>query len=150
MGAHRWDDDDRLFDDLGAALRAAGPVPAATLAGGDAAYAWRTVDAELAALRYDSLLDRELLLRGSAPISRSLVFQGSTMSVDVELNDDALVGQLVPPTAGEVVLLGIAGELGRTRADELGSFTLAAPARGPIRLLCETSSGRLVTEWLRR
>ena len=150
MGAHRWDDDDRLFEDLGAALRAAGPVPAATLAGGDAAYAWRTVDAELAALRYDSLLDRELLLRGSAPISRSLVFQGSTMSVDVELNDDALVGQLVPPTAGEVVLLGIAGELGRTSADELGSFTLAAPARGPIRLLCETSSGRLVTEWLRR
>ena len=149
MGAHRWDDDDRLFEDLGAALRAAGPVPA-TLAGGDAAYAWRTVAAELAALRYDSLLDRELLLRGSAPMSRSLVFQGSTMSVDVELIDDALVGQLVPPTAGEVVLLGIAGELGRTRADELGSFTLAAPARGPIRLLCETSSGRLVTEWLRR
>ena len=137
MGTHRWDDDDRLLDDLGAALRAAGPVPA-------------SVAAELAALRYDSLLDRELLLRGSAPISRSLVFQGSTMSVDVELSDDMLVGQLVPPTAGEVVLLGIAGELGRTHADELGSFTLPAPTRGPIRLLCDTSSGRLVTEWLRR
>ncbi len=150
MGAHRWDDDDRLVEDLGAALRAT-PVPTeGVLAGGDAAYAWRTVDAELATLGYDSLLDQELLLRGRAAISRSLVFQGSTTSVDVELSDDTLVGQLVPPTAGEVVLLGIAGELGRTRADELGSFTLAAPARGPIRLLCETSSGRLVTEWLRR
>lgn len=150
MGTHRWDDDDRLLEDLGAALRAAGPAAEKLLAGADAAYEWRTVDAELATLSYDSLLDRELLLRGSVPISRSLVFQGSTMSVDVELNVDALVGQLVPPTAGEVVLLGIAGELGRTRADELGSFTLVAPARGPIRLLCETSAGRLVTEWLRR
>ena len=150
MGTHRWDDDDALFEDLGAALRASGPAAETVFAGADAAYVWRTVDAELAALSYDSLLDGEMLLRGSAPISRSLVFEGSTMSVDVEVNVDALVGQLVPPTAGEVVLLGIAGELGRTRADELGSFTLAAPARGPIRLLCETSSGRLVTEWLRR
>ncbi len=150
MGTHRWDDDDRLLEDLGAALRAAGPAAEKLLAGADAAYEWRTVDAELATLSYDSLLDRDSLLRGSAPISRSLVFQGSTMSVDVELNVDALVGQLVPPTVGEVVLLGIAGELGRTRADELGSFTLVAPARGPIRLLCETSAGRLVTEWLRR
>ena len=150
MGTHRWDDDDRLFEDLGAAWQAAGPAPETVPAAADAAYAWRTVDAELATLSYDSLLDRELLLRGSAPISRSLVFQGSALSVDVELNVDALVGQLVPPTAGEVVLLGIAGELGRTRADELGSFTLVAPARGPIRLLCETPSGRLVTEWLRR
>ena len=149
MSAHRWDDDDRLLDELGAALRAAGPVTEAVLAGGDAAYAWQTTDAELAALSYDSLLDWQLLLR-SAPISRSLVFEGSAMSVDLEVNADALVGQLVPPTAGEVLLLGITGELGRTRTDERGSFTLVAPARGPIRLLCETSSGRLVTEWLRR
>ena len=150
MGTHRWDDDDRLFEDLGATWRSAGPVAEAVLAAGDTAFAWRTVDAELATLSYDSLLDQALRRRGSAPISRSLVFRGSTMSVDVELSDDVLVGQLVPPTAGEVVLLGIAGELGRTRADELGSFTFAAPAHGPIRLLCETSSGRLVTDWLRR
>lgn len=150
MIGNRWADDDRLLADLSEALRCAGPATEAMIAAGAAAYEWRTVDAELAELSYDSLLDRELLLRGSAPISRSLVFRGSTMSVDVELSEEVLVGQLVPPTAGEIVLLGIAGEFGRTRADELGSFSLAAPARGPIRLLCETSSGRLVTEWLRR
>lgn len=153
MSGNRWQDDDRLLEELGEALRCAGPATAAMIAAGAAAYSWRTVDAELAALSYDSLLDGELLMRGGAIGAtlpwRSLVFEGQDLSVDVEFTPDALVGQLLPPVAGEVVVLTAAGEVGRTLVDESGSFTLPSPPSGPIKLRCETSAGVLVTGWVR-
>lgn len=148
MTDNDWRDDDRLLADLGAALRRAEPVPEAVLAGARAAFSWRTVDAELAALSYDSLLDDALLVRGADAPPRILEFTGRDMSVEVELTAEALVGQLVPPAPGEVVLLTSAGEVGRGTADEAGCFTLPLPPAGPVRLQCETASARLATEWV--
>ena len=96
MGPHRWDDDDRLLEDLGAALRGVAPASEAMLAAGEAAYAWRTVDAELAALCYDSHLDGELLMRGGSVSAglptRSLVFEGRALSVDIEITPETRPG----------------------------------------------------------
>ncbi len=152
MGPHRWDDDERLLEDLGAALRGVAPASDALLAAGDAAYAWRTVDAEVAALCYDSHLDGELALRGgtigAAALTRSLVFEGVALSVDIEITAETLRGQLLPPVAGEVVVMTAAGEDGRAVVDELGSFRLASPLPGLIRLRCDTPTGTLMTGWV--
>ena len=152
MGSHRWDDDDRLLEDLGAALRGVAPASESVLAAGDAAYAWRTVDAELAALSYDSHLADEPALRsgavGAGLPTRSLVFEGRSLSVDIELTAETLVGQLLPPVVGEVAMFTAAGEGGRAVVDELGSFRLPCPPPGLIRFRCETPTGTLVTGWV--
>lgn len=152
MGPHRWDDDDRLLEDLAAALRGVVPATEAMVAAGDAAYAWRTVDAELAALRYDSSLDGELLVRGATVAAgmptRSLVFESRSVSVDIEITAATLEGQLLPPVVGEVVVVTAAGEAGRAVVDALGRFRLPAPPRGLIRLQCTTPNGSLVTGWI--
>ena len=152
MGPHRWDDDDSLLEDLGAALRGVAPASGAMVAAGDAAYAWRTVDAELAALSYDSQRDGELLTRGGAVgagiPTRSLVFEGRSLSVDIEITPETLLGQLLPPVLGQVVVITAEGEAGRAEVDDLGRFRLPPPPPGLIRLRCETPTGTLLTGWV--
>ncbi|MEU6408355.1 hypothetical protein [Microbispora sp. NPDC046933] len=50
-----WDDDDRLLEELGHAVREA-RVPESFVRAGKAAFAWRTADAELAEVQLDSPL----------------------------------------------------------------------------------------------
>lgn len=146
--ASQADDDDVLLDQLRAAVRYAGTPTAGMVAAGEAAFAWRTVDEELAALTFDSLSGESVLVRsGAAP--RSLVFEGQELAVELDETDDGLIGQLVPPRAGAVALLSPDGELQRAEVDELGCFAFPASPPGPVRLRCETSAGVLVTEWFR-
>jgi hypothetical protein len=143
-----WDEDDALLEQLRAAVRHAGTPTPSMIAAGEAAFSWRTVDAELAALIHDSLADESVLVRSSAA-PRSLVFEGRQRSVELDETDDGLIGQLVPPSSGAVTLLGPNGELGRTEVDELGCFSFPTSAAGLLRLHCETPAGLLITEWFR-
>lgn len=148
MTTQGWDEDDALLDQLRAAVRHAGTPTPSMIASGEAAFSWRTVDAELAALTHDSLADESVLVRSSAA-PRSLVFEGRQLSVELDETDDGLIGQLVPPSSGEVTRLGPEGELGRAQVDELGCFSFPTSAAGLIRLRCETPSGVLMTDWFR-
>jgi hypothetical protein len=149
MTAPRWDDDDRLLDELRAALRQAGsPTPTMTAAG-QAAFSWGSVDAELAALTHDSVRDELAGVRGPAAPPRTLVFTGAQVSVELERTETSLTGQLVPPTPGDVALWGPDGELAAASADELGCFDFERPPSGLLRLRCHTSSGVLLTDWFR-
>jgi hypothetical protein len=144
-----WDEDD-LLEQLGAALRYAGTPTPAMIAAGQAAFSWRTVDAELVALTHDSLADEALLVRSSEAAPRSLLFEGGQLSVELDKSDDGLVGQLLPPTLGEAALLGPDGkELETAAIDELGCFCFESSALGPVRLRCQTVAGVLLTEWFR-
>jgi len=148
MTASGWDEDDTLLDELATAVRQAGaPTPTMTAAG-YAAYSWATVDAELLALTHDSLIEEAVGVRGASG-PRDLVFEGTQVSVELEQDPDCLVGQLVPPTTGEVSLLGPDGELARTDVDELGRFRFERSVAGLVRLRCSTSSGVLLTDWVR-
>ena len=49
-----WADEDELLGELRLAL---GPVPASFIDAGKMAFTWRSIDAELAALTYDSSRD---------------------------------------------------------------------------------------------
>jgi hypothetical protein len=142
-------EDQRLLQDLRAAVRSAGAPTPGMMAAAEAAYSRRTVDGELAALTYDSLTDTSVLLRGGLAGPRTLVFESNSMSVHVEQTEEGMVGQLVPPTDGEVTLQGPQGELGHASVDELGCFCFDRTPHGTVRLQCRTSSGAVVTHWVR-
>jgi len=142
-------DDDRLLEDLRAALQQAGEPTPTMAAAAEAAFSWRTIDAELAVLSEDSAAADPALVRGAPAGPRTLEFQGTHLSVEFEETETGLVGQLVPPTPGRITLLGPGGELGRASADELGCFTLDHPSGDLVRVRCETPSGALITEWFR-
>lgn len=145
-----WGDDEALLRELGAALRSVGEVPDTVVSDGRAAWAWRGVDAELelASLVLDSCLDEAAAVRGAATTGpRLLVFDGGVLSLEVEVGDDSLVGQLLPPTAGEVAVIGADGSETTVSSDDVGCFTLPLPS-GPARLRARTSEGTLLTDWL--
>ena len=150
MTEPRWSDDDALLADLQEALAQAGAGDDAQLELGRSAFTWRTVDEELAALTYDSLLDEAAVVRGATDGPRSMVFEAGTDSVEVDVLPDRIVGQLVPATPGEVVVQSRTQEVARTTADPAGVFSVAVTAPGTlVRFQCRTAGRTLVTEWVR-
>ncbi|MGY1823995.1 hypothetical protein [Geodermatophilus sp. SYSU D00079] len=141
------DEDDRLLDLIAQAVRSVGPIPPAVRAAGEAAWSWRTVDAELAALTSDSTAGDPALVRSADVAPRTLVFEGGRLAVELSVTEEGLLGQLVPPTEGEVTLLGRDGVLDHTAVDEVGCFTFELPAGGEVQLRCGTPAGVLRTEW---
>jgi hypothetical protein len=149
MATSPWDEDDELLEELRAAVRQAGTPTPAMVAAGAASSSWATVDADLAALTHDSLVDRVAGVHGTTTGPRDLVFEGRQLSVEVEQEPHSLLGQLVPPSPGQVTLLGPDGELARTDADELGRFRFERSISGLVRLRCATPAGVVLTEWIR-
>jgi hypothetical protein len=146
-----WHDDDALMRDIAAALSKPAADPK-ILAAARGAFAWRNVDEDLELLRmfYDSSLETEATVRDSGTTQgRLLAFQTEGFSVEIEVRESGIEGQLIPPQPGEIVLVSsTAGRVGSAQADDLGCFTLPAPPHGPMRLLCTTRTGRLTTEWV--
>ncbi|WP_371402965.1 hypothetical protein OHA10_34370 [Kribbella sp. NBC_00662] len=146
-----WNDDEKLIDALRDALASSDEVPAAFVDAGKAAFSWRTIDAELAALTYDSAWDSldALAIRSESAILRSLTFASDGWTVELELTPDAVLGQLDPPEAGVVSARGETGKLATTDIDDLGFFVLHPPPNVPYRLVCTTTSGTtILTGWI--
>jgi hypothetical protein len=136
-------DDDRLLADLGAAVREAAAVPESFLAAGRAAFAWRTVDAELATL---GAPEAAAPVRGPA---RAFTFTAGGVTIEVEATDDALVGQVAPPGPGTVELRPARGAPIAAAVDDLGWFALRPLPAGMFRLYLAPANGSpVVTEWL--
>ncbi len=143
--------DDQLLARLAAALEAADPMPESALEAAKATFTWRTIDAELASLVFDSAAE-ELVGVRSADATRQMTFR--TPGVEIELvvmseTSRRVVGQLVPPQAAEIILHHEDDE--RTaQSDSLGRFTFHDVPSGSIRLTCKLKdeSGAVVqTEW---
>jgi hypothetical protein len=150
------EDDDRLLEELRAALRAAGRPSAAMEDAGAAAFSWRTVDAELAELDTeppplptdDSSRQEYALARDGDAGPAVLRFTTPSASVELQESDDGWAGMLDPASEGEVTVLGPEGTpLETALIDELGTFFIAPPRGGPVRLRCRTTSGELLTDW---
>ena len=147
----RQGDDDRLLAELGEAVRAASEVPASFIATGKAAFAWRNVDAELAALSYDSATSAAELAgtRADRATLRTLTFVASLLTIELEVTPDALLGQVVPPQPGEIEVQARDGQRRTTSVDEVGWFTFRPGPAGLCRMLLRTGSGDTVlTEWV--
>lgn len=146
-----WGSDEVLLRELREALAEERDVPEHILQAARAAYSWRTVDAELLALTsYDSVMDAGLPARArSAQTARQLVFDAEGVSVQVEVTEAGVAGQVLPARPGRVVLLTAAGPVEEAELDELGMFLLGPPPPGPVRLRCEIGGTTVITDWVR-
>ena len=75
-------DDDRLLDLLTRALSQADPVPEHVVEAARASFTWRTIDAELAELVYDSA-GEELVGVRSAEATRQVTFRAPGIEIEV-------------------------------------------------------------------
>lgn len=146
--------DEAILASLREAASRIDPVPASVREAAVAAFSWRTVDAELARLVYDSVLDERALegVRGDGG-PRLVTFEGSGVTVEVEVAPQGrlrrLVGQLVPPGAA-TVHVHHASRVSTAEADELGRFAVEEVLAGPVRISCQAQPAgpRIDTEWV--
>jgi len=148
-----WSDDDTLLAVLKDAMDAERDVPRQVIEAGKAAWAWRTIDAELAALTYDSAAEADLLTAGTRaePAAlRALTFTRDEMSIELEVTEEALVGQITPARAGDTVVVRVGTEeVSFATTDELGFFAIRPVPGRPFRLLIRTVTGSAVlTGWV--
>jgi hypothetical protein len=145
-----WDDDQRLLDDLGAAVRAVGTLARTVAEHGRAAWTWSTVDDELllACISFDSLLEPLGIVRSESDAGRMLVFTADPLSVELEVEPDGIIGQVVPPGPARIQLEASDGTVQETVTDDLGCFWLLAIPDGPVRLRCDSGADRLITRWV--
>jgi hypothetical protein len=152
MADQWWSDDDQLLEVLRDALTSASDMPPGLVEAGKAVYSWRTIDAELAALTYDSAWeDDEVVLTRAAESAtlRRLTFASETLSIELELTPGEMLGQVSPPQGGTVRLVAGSDDLGTTPVDELGFFVVRPVPRRPFQLICRTDSGATVqTGWV--
>lgn len=141
--------DEQLLAELRDALQAADQVPAGFIAAGKAAFAWRTVDAELAALA-DEVPSGEAPAgtRAEHAAVRALSFRAAHLSIELEVTAEAILGQVVPPCAGRVEVQSQAGAERETMVDDSGWFTVRPLPSAMFRLHLHTRSGDVVTEWI--
>ncbi len=155
---HITPQDDELITELRAAAAALDPVPEGVIDAATAAWTWRTIDAELAELTYDSWTDDKELagVRGAAtlaPTSRLLSFEARDVALELEIviegDQRRLVGQIVPPQPGVVEVQHRRGtEL--VEADVVGRFAVASIAPGLFRLAVRPSGKphEVATAWI--
>lgn len=149
-------DDDELEHELRHLAARLDPVPPELVQSAAEAFSWRNIDAELAELVFDSLLntDQAALVRSSS--GRRLVsFQTPELTIDVEVTTTAsgrdVMGQITPPQRATVEIRHRAGVVS-TDADERGCFRSAALQTGPMSLRLRPAAADprppIVTDWL--
>jgi hypothetical protein len=159
MTDHHHDRSEDLLDTLRDALRLTDGVPPEVVAAAKESFTWRTIDAELAELSYDSLLTGELAgTRGQVDV-RTLSFEFGPLTVEIEVEDAPaasrcrLVGQVAPrvPVSVEVHHVEVSTPI-VTQPDPLGRFSFDDVERGPVRLLLRFAPAEgpamLLTEWV--
>ncbi len=141
-------EDDRLEEELRQAAAILDPVPAEVYRAALEAYALVDLDAKIAGLTFDSLT-HGIPVRGVTDAPRMLTFDTGELTVDVEVTPHGMFGQLMPPQAARIEVLGGARTARALDADELGRFTSDDPLSGPFALKVRAGQDVVVTEWLR-
>ena len=145
-----WDDE-RLLAALSEAMKARQAVPSWFIETGKNAFAWHNIDAELAQLTYDSNEDRReaAVTRAETASIRALTFTSPHLSVELEVTENSLLGQVIPPRAGALEIHTRAGEISTTEVDEIGCFAVDPIPESPFRLRCRTADGTdVLTGWI--
>jgi hypothetical protein len=154
VNSPKWNDDEELLQELRIALREE-PVADDIVRAAREAFTWRLDDAEieLLTLTADDRLEVSLGPGAGAPVRggtdgpHTLIFHGAGVTVEIEIDETGIVGQLIPPQPGRVTLVTAEGPQETTQTDEVGCFSLPRPAPGPLRLDCQLADFRFVTEW---
>lgn len=130
-------DDDVLLDELATLLGPQHEPPPEVLHAAREVFTWRTVDAEIAALTYDSLLDDAQAMVRAAGQPRILAFEIAALTIEVEVDASPsgrrLLGHLVPAQAAELQLRSDHEVVGTGSVDDYGRFVMDLPD-SPCRL----------------
>ena len=142
--------DEELLEALQRAVSARAAVPADFVAAAREAFAWHNIDAELARLTYDSrTAEHALATRTEAASIRALTFTSGRITIELEVAQDSLVGQIVPAQPAVISVLPRAGDEIVITADEIGCFSVEPIPIGQFRLRCRTSAGvETMTGWI--
>ncbi|MFH0172793.1 hypothetical protein ACIA6D_01455 [Streptomyces cacaoi] len=141
-------DHDRLEEELRQAAAILDPVPAELRRAAIEAYTLHDLDARIAELTFDSLVDA-IPVRGAVDVPRMLTFHTGGLTVDVEVTDEGLMGQLLPPQSASIEVLHGPRAGAPLTADDMGRFACDTPPGGPFALRLRTGAEVVVTEWLR-
>lgn len=140
--------DDELLALLARGLELTDPVPPEVIAAARAAYAWRTIDVELAEIVFDTRADTLVGMR-SGEASRHVTFRSPGIEIEVMVTGEDrvdVVGQLVPPQEATVELVAD-GDVRTEATDRLGRFSFSGTPRGSVRIAVVTADGaRIVTD----
>jgi hypothetical protein len=115
------------------------------------AYTWHNIDAELAQLTYDSCTDmhQSAGLRSEAASIRALTFASAHLHIELEVTEDSLIGQIIPPQEGTVETQSQTGPAATAAIDQIGCFAIDPLPASPFRLRCRTRNGtEVVTGWI--
>lgn len=145
---------DPLWHELVALLPAADPVPPEIALIGRSSFSWRTIDAELAELAYDSVGASPVGLRGSDG-PRQLTFVAPSVTIELQVvpvgERRQLLGLLVPARDARVVVRHHDG-IAAVQTDETGRFEVEDLAPGPGSLRCQMVGNEggapVVTDWV--
>jgi hypothetical protein len=141
--------DDSLLTALQQALSAREAVPPDFVAAARNAYAWHTIDAELARLTYDSSQELAAGLRSESASIRALSFISARLSIEVEITGDTLLGQLIPAQQGTVEVYALDGSVAIVAVDEAGCFAVEPKPGSPFRLRCHAGPQTdVLTGWV--
>jgi hypothetical protein len=145
-----WDDEE-LLAALRQALLARQAVPSGFVEAAQNAFAWHNIDAELAELTYDSVRDDEMAtsVRAEAASIRALTFSSAHLTIELEVTQESLLGQIVPTQTATVTVQPSAGNETLVQTDEIGCFSIRPIPSGPFRLHCRTVAGvDVLTGWI--
>ena len=137
---------------LGEALQVADGPPDQVISQAKAIFTWRTIDAELAELTFDSSVDGELAgVRGSQA-ARNLTFETAAVVIDAEISPAGggfdVVGSLMPAADATFAYQRPDGDEVAVTVDDLGRFRLDGLTAGNLRFVVRAGDGaRVVTDW---
>jgi hypothetical protein len=144
--------DDELGERLRAMFAAEDPVPPAAIEAARAAFGWRDIDAELAALVSDSLIVSAANVRGTPP--RLLSFATDSVTIELEVTAEEgtarILGQLAPAQQADVVVEYIGGQRA-AEVDPMGRFTVVDLPVDWLRVVVTAGPDRTrsCTEWFK-
>jgi len=143
-------EDQTLIAQLSAALEEIDPVPTDVSEFAKAAFDWRNIDGELAALEFDSSTEDVPSGVRSTATARMISFEAGEWTIDLEYDEHArrLIGQVSPGTKCIVELHFAGGAIG-VPSDDLGRFDFDDVLPGPVSLVVRTPGNLHVikTEW---
>jgi hypothetical protein len=168
-------DDEWLLGRVADAVRTAEDVPVISSRAGKAAFAWHTIDAELAVLTYDSAAGeaaaqdktaspgdadqdrdaarttrrfRRLIRSWQHPVGGRRPARTSRLTVELQPDAEGVPGQVSPPSR-EVQVQPASGSVTVASIDTLGCFALRPAPQMPYRLRQHTGEGEnAVSGWV--
>jgi hypothetical protein len=138
--------DDELLDELREAVAEAERVTDQQREAAQAAFTWRTVDAELAELLHDSALESAAVRGGDT--ARTLSFASGPLTLEVEIDGGTVMGQVVGAAAESVLLQRSSADGQPMDVDPSGFFRLDGVTSGPIRFVVQAGDWTLTSPWV--